>query len=158
MTNFEVLKQMPLKNFADLLYPVTQYDVKSKAEFVKFLESEIPAHLEGVVKTTLNMMQCRTEESPFVKMKEAFKAAFSEWNSEATFYTFITQLDGKKLFRQSVEQKSGEVKQDVGIATDIDAAIKSVAAKITEDKLLPNEYADTVKALAELVRARSLLD
>lgn len=79
MTNFEVLKQMPLKDFADLLYPVTQYDVKSKEDFVKFLESEIPAHLEGVVKTTLNTMQCRTEDTATTESENLEWHCIAHW-------------------------------------------------------------------------------
>lgn len=58
MTNFEVLKQMPLKNFASMVFDITRLNCETEADFVAILEKKIPIELERVVKEALQVMQC----------------------------------------------------------------------------------------------------
>lgn len=57
MTNFEALKQMPLKSFANMVFNVARRDCSSLEEFEAFLCQEIPKHLEQTVEKALQEMQ-----------------------------------------------------------------------------------------------------
>lgn len=57
VTNFEVLKQMPLKSFANMVFNVARRDSNSLEEFEAFLSQEIPKHLEQTIEKALQEMQ-----------------------------------------------------------------------------------------------------
>lgn len=57
MTNFEALKQMPLKSFANMVFNVARRDCNNLEEFEAFLSQEIPKHLEPTVEKALQEMQ-----------------------------------------------------------------------------------------------------
>ena len=57
MNNFDVLKQMPLKEFANMVFNVAKYDCKSLEEFEAILNREIPVEMEGEFKEALQKMQ-----------------------------------------------------------------------------------------------------
>jgi hypothetical protein len=58
MRNFDALKQMPLGDFAQMIFGVVRRECETEDEFVSFLEKEIPSDLEGVVKEALQRLQC----------------------------------------------------------------------------------------------------
>ena len=58
MTNFETLKQLPLKNFASMVFNIVTRDCKTETDFVAILEKEIPTELESIAKEALQVMQC----------------------------------------------------------------------------------------------------
>lgn len=58
MTNFEALKQIPLKNFASMVFDIANRECDTEKEFVQFLEKEIPEELEGTAKEALRKLQC----------------------------------------------------------------------------------------------------
>lgn len=62
MTNFEALKQMPLKSFANMVFNVARRDSNSLEEFEAFLSQEIPKHLEQTVEKALQEMQRRSRD------------------------------------------------------------------------------------------------
>ena len=57
MTNYDALKQMPLKNFADMAFFVARNEVNTLEEFIGFLEREVPEALEDTLKGALQNMQ-----------------------------------------------------------------------------------------------------
>lgn len=57
MTNFEILQQMPLKSFANMVFEVTRRDCKSLEDFEAFLRKEIPNNLEENTIRTLHELQ-----------------------------------------------------------------------------------------------------
>lgn len=57
MTNLEALKQMPLKNFAQMIFDIVKRDCETEDDFVEILEREIPIELEQTVKVALQSMQ-----------------------------------------------------------------------------------------------------
>lgn len=57
MTNFEILQQMPLKSFANMVFEVTRCDCKSLEDFEAFLRKEIPNNLEENTIRTLHELQ-----------------------------------------------------------------------------------------------------
>lgn len=57
MTNFEALKQMPLKKFANMVFEVVRRDCKDVKDFEVFLGKEIPKELQGTMKEALQEMQ-----------------------------------------------------------------------------------------------------
>lgn len=61
MNNFEALKQMPLKSFANMVFHAVKRDCRSLEEFEVFLEKEVPETLEGTLKEALQKMQCPDE-------------------------------------------------------------------------------------------------
>lgn len=58
MTNFEVLKQMPLKNFANMVFGIARRDCKNLKDFEAFLRKEIPQNLEETAQKALQNLQC----------------------------------------------------------------------------------------------------
>lgn len=63
MKNFEVLKQMPQKEFANMVFRVTRNECNSLTDFEKFLDSDVPKELEATVKGALQTMQCSSENN-----------------------------------------------------------------------------------------------
>lgn len=57
MKNFDALKQMPLKNFANMVFNIVMQDCKTVEEFAAILDKEIPEKLEGEIKEVLQQMQ-----------------------------------------------------------------------------------------------------
>lgn len=57
MTNLEALKQMPLKNFAQMIFDIVKRDCETEDDFIEILEREIPIELEQTVKVALQSMQ-----------------------------------------------------------------------------------------------------
>ncbi|MBO5373240.1 MAG: hypothetical protein J6A75_11080 [Lachnospiraceae bacterium] len=70
MKNIDVLKQMPLKNFASMVFSVVKRDCKTEEDFVAFLEKEIPTELEGTVEEALQGMRCFNLENKINKLTE----------------------------------------------------------------------------------------
>lgn len=58
MKNFDVLKQMPLKNYSSMVFNIVTHECKTEVDFEKFLDKEIPEHLEKEMKEALQEMQC----------------------------------------------------------------------------------------------------
>ncbi len=58
MTNFEILQQMPLESFANMIFEVTRRDCKNLKDFEAFLKKEIPQDLEKTAKKALQDLQC----------------------------------------------------------------------------------------------------
>lgn len=58
MNNFDALKQMPLKPFANMAFDVARNKCETLEDFEKFLESEVPEDLKPVLKGALQNMQC----------------------------------------------------------------------------------------------------
>ncbi|MCM1191986.1 MAG: hypothetical protein NC123_17050 [Butyrivibrio sp.] len=61
MTEFEALKQMPLNNFADIVFCALKEEDRTLEEFIDFLKEEIPEHLEVTLKKALHELQCLNE-------------------------------------------------------------------------------------------------
>lgn len=61
MKNFEILKQMPQKEFANMVFRVTRNDCDNLTDFEEFLDSDVPKGLEDTVKGALQTMQCSSE-------------------------------------------------------------------------------------------------
>ncbi len=57
MNNFEALKQMPVKSFANIVFHTAKNDCRSLEEFEAFLEKGVPGDLEGTLKEALQKMQ-----------------------------------------------------------------------------------------------------
>ena len=49
MTNFEALKQMPMKSFANLIFSGVKKEYSTLEEFERMLEREFPEELEGAL-------------------------------------------------------------------------------------------------------------
>ena len=58
MTNFEVLKQMPLNSFANMVFNVARRECETEKEFIQFLKKEIPEGLEEITNGALKNLQC----------------------------------------------------------------------------------------------------
>ena len=58
MTNFDAIKQMPAKDFANMIFHVVKYDCKTEADFEAFLVKEVQPELEDKMKEALQEMQC----------------------------------------------------------------------------------------------------
>ena len=58
MPNFEALKQMPLKNFANMVFEIVRRDCKDIKDFEDFLRKEIPQSLEETAQKALQNLQC----------------------------------------------------------------------------------------------------
>lgn len=58
MTNFEALKQMPINNFANMVFHVANKDCGTLEDFEEFLNKEISPDLEPTVKEALKNLQC----------------------------------------------------------------------------------------------------
>lgn len=58
MTNFEALKQMPLKNFANMVFDVAKNRCESLEDFEDFLKMKIRPDLEPTLKEALKNLQC----------------------------------------------------------------------------------------------------
>lgn len=61
MKNFEALQQMPLKSFAGIIFTAIKEQCETEKDFETFLEKEIPAELEGVMKEALQNVQCSSK-------------------------------------------------------------------------------------------------
>ena len=64
MNNFDALKQMPLKPFANMAFDVARNKCETLEDFEKFLESEVPEDLKPVLKGALQNMQCPNANQP----------------------------------------------------------------------------------------------
>ena len=51
-----------------------------------------------------------------------------------------------------------QVEKKMDLLNEVDEVIKSICEKIRKSDCIPEEYADVVKALAELVNARAKLN
>ena len=58
MNNFDALKQMPLKPFANMAFDVARNKCETLADFEQFLDTDVPKELEDTVKGALQNMQC----------------------------------------------------------------------------------------------------
>lgn len=58
LKNFEAIKQMPVKNFANMIFHVAKYECQTEAEFEEFLNKDIPTELEESLKEALQNLQC----------------------------------------------------------------------------------------------------
>lgn len=58
MNNFDAIKQMPLKDFAQLVFHVARFDCNNAEEFEAFLNKKVDVALERTVKEALQKMQC----------------------------------------------------------------------------------------------------
>ena len=58
MKNFEVLKEMLLKDFANMVFHIVKYDCKSEEEFEAILNREVSSELESKLKEALQKIQC----------------------------------------------------------------------------------------------------
>ena len=63
MTNFEALKQMPINNFANMVFHVVNNEFKTRGEFEDFLNKEIPANLEPLLKENLENLQPKSSHN-----------------------------------------------------------------------------------------------
>lgn len=57
MTNYDALKQMPLKNFASMVFYIVTHDCKTEEDLEVILSKEVPENLEGTMKEALQEMQ-----------------------------------------------------------------------------------------------------
>ena len=57
MENFDALKQMPIRSFANMVFNVVKRECQTEEDFVAFLEKEIPTELEGTAKEALQKLQ-----------------------------------------------------------------------------------------------------
>lgn len=57
----------------------------------------------------------------------------------------------------STQEVKDQVKNKIQLIEEVDSTINAVCKTIKDDSLTIDSYADTVKALAELVVARALL-
>ncbi len=53
VTNFDALKQMPLKEFANMVFEVVRRDCRDLKDFESFLRKEIPQELEKTIEDAL---------------------------------------------------------------------------------------------------------
>ncbi len=56
VTNFDALKQMPLKEFANMVFEVVRRDCRNLKDFESFLRKEIPQELEKTIEDALQEM------------------------------------------------------------------------------------------------------
>ena len=63
MKNFEILKQMPQKEFANMVFRVTRNECNSLTDFEEFLDRNVPKELEDTVKGALQTLQCSSENN-----------------------------------------------------------------------------------------------
>lgn len=61
MKHFEILKQLPQKEFANMVFSVARNECDSLTDFENFLDSDVPKELEDTVKGALQTMQCSSE-------------------------------------------------------------------------------------------------
>lgn len=58
MTNFEAIKQLPEKSFANMAFDVVKNECETLEDFEKFLQMEIEPELEPTLKEALQNLQC----------------------------------------------------------------------------------------------------
>lgn len=57
ITNFEALKQMPVSNFANVIFEVVRRDCRESSDFEAFLKKEVPKELESTLEEALQDLQ-----------------------------------------------------------------------------------------------------
>lgn len=67
----------------------------------------------------------------------------------------ITLLDGKEINNVVI---GADGKESIKLEDVVDSTIESICERIQKNDMLPEEYADTLKALAALVEARARLN
>lgn len=72
MTNYEVIKQMPLESFANLVYTIATRDCETLQEFETILRKEFPKEGERALQNVLNQKLENLAEPLIEHLKENY--------------------------------------------------------------------------------------